>query len=143
MDHNVIVTATTFSGIVISALLLGLIVTLRMAYPVLKSIREARLSGGLPAADKTSPWLTCLPDKPMRLTLLLTLPIMLMSLAVFWSVLAFFHFEVLNFFQFFVIRTAYVSVLSKVVVRFAIARYRQPDIPNIVERQGASAPLHP
>lgn len=126
VDHNVIITPTTRAGIVISALVLGVIVTFRMAYPIAKSLYGARESGSLPPFEKRNGFLFALPQKPMGMTLILMLPIMLLSVIVFWSVLTFFHFEVLNFFQFFVVRTAYVALLTKAVVALMIARYRQP-----------------
>ena len=126
VDHNVIITPTTLSGIVISSLALGVIVTLRMARPIAKSMYDARESGSLPPLEKRNGFLSALPYKPMGMTLALMLPIMLLSLLVFWSVLTFFDFQVLNFFQFFVIRTLYVALLTKLVVAVLVARYRQP-----------------
>lgn len=125
-DHSVIIKPTTRDGIVGSAVVIGLIVTFRMALPILKSISGARDKGALAPAEKRSGFLSALPEKPTRLTLLLILSIILLSYVVFWSVLTFFDFEVLSFFQFFVIRSIYMAILSKGVMALAIARYRQP-----------------
>ena len=125
-DQNVIITPTTLAGIVISSLVLGVIVTFRMAYPIAKSMYAAWESGSLPPFETRNGFLSALPRKPMGMTLTLMLPIMLLSLAVFWSVLTFFDFKVLNFFQFFAIRTLFVTLLTKGVVAVMVARYRQP-----------------
>lgn len=125
-DHSVVIKPTTREGIVGSAVVIGLIVTFRLALPIIKSIRGARDKGMLAPADKRSGFLSALPEKPIGLTLLLLLPIILLSYVVFWSVLTFFGFEILSFFQFFIIRSIYMAVLSKCVMALAMARYRQP-----------------
>lgn len=125
-EHTVVIAPTTRAGIVISSLILGVILTFRMAYPIAKNMYEARESGALPPFEKRSAFFSALPSKPIGMTLLLLLPIMLVSLAVCWSVLTFFDFAVLNFFQFFFIRTIYVALLTKPVVAWMLARYRQP-----------------
>ncbi|MDO4546619.1 MAG: hypothetical protein Q4D04_00825 [Clostridia bacterium] len=127
VDHNVVITPTTRAGIVISALILGMIITLRMVYPVLGSIRALKLSGELKPLPAANKFFSRLPESPLRLAMALSPVIMLLSLAVLWTVLSFFGFEVLNFFQFFVIRTIFVTVLTKGVVRVAVLRYIQPE----------------
>lgn len=122
----VIIPPVTLDGIAISALILGVIVTARLAYPVAKSMRELRENGGLPLSgtyDKRIGWI---PYSPAKFALVLLLPIVAASLLVFWAVLSFFGFAVLNFFQFFFIRMLFVSLLTKPVVRLAISRYAQP-----------------
>ena len=54
---------------------------------------------------------------------------------VVWLVFAIFEFETLDFFQFFIIRTLYVTLLTKPVVQFAILRYLQ--VPRQEQRKGA------
>ena len=127
-DHNVIIPPTTLSGIAVSALILGAIVTARMAYPIAKSMRDAREAGTLPIAEKANALVHWIPYSPVKFALILLLPIMGTSYAVFWAVLSFFGFEVLNFFQFFVIRILYISLLTKPVVRLAVIRYTQPEL---------------
>lgn len=125
-DHFVIIPPVTLNGIAISALILGVIVTARLAYPVAKSMRDLRENGGLPLSgtyDKRIGWI---PYSPAKFALVLLLPIVSASLLVFWAVLSFFGFAVLNFFQFFFIRMLFVSLLTKPVVRLAISRYAQP-----------------
>ena len=124
--HDVIIRATTRSSIVIGGLILGAIITLQMIYPVAKSIRAQRDAGALPLAEKRTPaaWL---PNRPSLFALALLLPTMLTSAAVLWGTLTFFGFEELNFFQYFVVRTIYVTLLSKLVLRLTILRYTQSD----------------
>lgn len=124
-DHSVIINPTTRDGIVASSIVIGIIVTFRMAYPIMKAIYGARNSGQLPPASKPNGFLSALPAKPMRLTLVLMLPIIVLSFVVFWSVLTFFDFAILSFFQFFVIRSVYTAILSRGVTALALARYRQ------------------
>ena len=123
--HNVLITATTRSGIVIGGLILGFILSLRMVYPVTKTIRTSRDAGQLPPFDKRT-WIARLPEKPFLLMLVLMLPIMVISAAVLWAVLTFFGFDILNFFQYFIVRTIYVSLLTKPVTQLIVLRYRQP-----------------
>ena len=124
---EIVIPPTTRAGIVISGVVLGIIVTFRMAYPVAKSILAQRREGALPVmptADRRVAWL---PFSPAKFALALLLPISVLSAATFWAVLTFFGFEELNFFQFFFIRLAFISLLSKYVIRLAIARYMQPE----------------
>ena len=124
---EIVIPPTTRAGIVISGVVLGIIVTFRMAYPIAKSILALRRGGTLPVmptADRRVAWLPC---KPMKFALALMLPITALSAVTFWAVLTFFGFEELNFFQFYFIRVIFISLLSKCVVRLAIARYMQPE----------------
>lgn len=123
--HNVLIIATTRSGIVIGGLILGFILSLRMVYPVTKTIRASRDAGQLPPLDKRT-GIVRLPEKPFLLMLVLALPIMVVSAAVLWAVLTFFGFDILNFFQYFIVRTIYVSLLTKPVTQLIVLRYRQP-----------------
>ena len=126
-DHNVIIAPVYRSGIAISALILGIIVTTRMVYPLAKTIKEGRDSGQLPTAVDACRWVAWLPRPPAKFALALLLPVIVSSMAVFQAVFSFFGFEVLDFFQFFFIRTLFVSLLSKGVVRLALLRYMQPE----------------
>jgi hypothetical protein len=126
-DHLVIIPPITRDSIAIAALILGVVVTARMAYPVAKSMRDARESGGLPISrveDKRIGWI---PYSPAKFALILLLPIMGVSLLAFWATLSFFGFEALDFFQFFFIRMLFISLLTKPVVKLAILRYTQPE----------------
>lgn len=125
-DHSVIIPPTTRAGIAISALILGAIVTARMAYPIAKNMRDAREGGGLPASEAEDRRVSWIPASPAGFALTLLLPIMGVSLLAFWAVFTFFGFEKLDFFQYFVIRMLFVSLLTKPVVRLAVLRYTQP-----------------
>ena len=127
-DHSVIIPPTTLSGIVISALILGAIVTARMAYPIAKNMRDAREAGNLPIAEKPNGRLGWIPTSPVKFALVLVVPIMVVCCAAFWGILSFFGFEVLDFFQFFVIRMLFVTLLTRPVVKLAIIRYTQPEL---------------
>lgn len=122
----VIIAPTTRSGIVLGGLILGLVITLRMVYPVAKQINAVKASGALPPMERRSWCMTWLPEKPAFFALALTLPTMVLSAAVLWAALTFFGFETLHFFQFFIVRTIYATLLSKLVTMLAILRYRQP-----------------
>lgn len=127
-DHAVIIPATTRSGIVISGLVLGAIVSFFLTLPVATSIKAVRDEGQLPPLEKSNRWVSWIPEKPLSFTLALLVPIMGISAAVLWAMLTFFGFEVLNFFQFFIVRTIYVVLLSKALVPLAVWRYRQPEL---------------
>jgi len=127
-DHSVIIPPTTRSGIAISALILGVIVTARMAYPIAKSMRDAREAGGLPVSEAKDRRVSWIPASPAGFALVLLLPILGASLLAFWAILTFFGFEVLDFFQYFVVRMLFVSLLAKPVVKLAALRYTQPGI---------------
>lgn len=123
-EHNLIIPPTTRSGIVIGGCILAIIISVRMVLPIATEMKKLRDTGALPVMEKRT-WVARLPEKPSRFMLTLMLPIMLVSAVVLWAVLTFFGFETLNFFQFFIIRTIYVSLLSKPVSLLAVLRYCQ------------------
>ncbi|MDO5114600.1 MAG: hypothetical protein Q4D58_00745 [Synergistaceae bacterium] len=117
--RTVVILPTTRDAIVIPAVILGLIVTLCMAYPVARGVAEtaAELPGRSGAAASRrllAPW---------KLALALSPLIIALAVIFFWSVMTIFNFEELNFFQFFLIRAIFVSLLSKLVARIAVAHY--------------------
>lgn len=122
---QVIIYGVEQSGVWISGLVLGLIVSFLMVRPTLAGTRQVALAGGLPPPERPSRLMAALPEKPWILTGVLVLPIMIVSAVSLWGVLRFFGFVTLHFFQFFVIRTAYVRLLSKAVQALAYHRYRQ------------------
>jgi len=124
--HNVLIAATTRAGIVIGGLILGFILSLRMVLPVIRTIKASRDAGQLPPLEKRT-GIALLPERPIILTLVLMLPIMVVSATVLWATLTFFGFDILNFFQYFIVRTVYVSLLTKPVTQLIVLRYRQPD----------------
>ena len=118
------------SGVVIIGLVLGIIVSLLMVRPTLSSVRQLALAGSLPPAGKPNRFLSALPANPWGLTGVLVLPVMVLSSLIFWAVMWFFGFETLNFFQFFIIRTTYTKLLSRLVEALAVHRYRQLSLPE-------------
>ncbi len=126
IDHNVIITPTTRSGILISGAILGAIVTIRMVYPVIKSIEQLKAAGQLPVAASINRVVAWLPKSPVGFSLVLLPVMMVLSPMVFFAVFHFFGFEILDFFQYFAIRSLYVWLLTKPIVSLAILRYMQP-----------------
>ncbi len=135
IDHNVVIVPTTRSGILISGILIGLIVTGLMVYPVISQIRDARDSGKLPPPFMHNKFIARMPEKPILLSLMLIPFMVILAPSVFWVVFALFDFETMNFFQFFIIRTVFVTLLSKPVVQLALLRYLQ--CPRMVQKKGA------
>ena len=112
-------------GMLITGIVLGIIVSLLMVRPTLAAVHQMALAGGLPPAGKPRRHMSELPANPWGLAGILLLPVMVLSSICFWAVMGFFGFETLNFFQFFVIRTAFVKLLSRLVEALAVHRYRQ------------------
>lgn len=126
VGDNVVILATARTGVMISGAILGVIVTLRMVYPTAAKLNADRKSGALPPLPEQCAAVAWLPLRPALSAAVLALPIMALSAVVLWAVLTFFGFEVLNFFQFFVVRTLYVTLLARLVVWLLVLRYRQP-----------------
>ncbi len=120
----VILLGVSQGGVWITGLVLGLIISILMIRPTLASVRQIAYAGKLPQATSKNLW-ALLPLSPWGLTGIFLLPVMVLSAASFWAVMVFFAFESLNFFQFFIIRTAYTKLLSYLVEALAIQRYRQ------------------
>ncbi|NLA81852.1 MAG: hypothetical protein GX849_03360 [Clostridiaceae bacterium] len=111
-------------GVLITGLVLGLIISILMIRPTLASVQQIAYAGDLPQATSRNLW-AFLPSSPWALTGIFLLPAMVLSALTFWAVMYFFGFDSLNFFQFFIIRTAYTKLLSRLVETLAIQRYRQ------------------
>ncbi len=118
------------SGVWITGLVLGLIISVLMIKPTLASVQKIALAGDLPPAEKPNRLLSALPLSPCGLTGLMLLPVMALSALSFWAIMWFFGFDALNFFQFFIIRTAYTKLLSRLAEALAIQRYRQLPLPK-------------
>lgn len=123
IDKNVLIPPTTIDGIFISGAILGAIVVLRMVYPVVGSISQLRENGAMPPSERRSAWVAWLPQRPALFALTLSPFIIVLTPVIFWGVFRFFGFETLDFFQYFFVRTIYVSLLTKPVVKLAILRY--------------------
>lgn len=134
----VILMGVSQGGVWITGLILGLIICFLMIKPILTSVKQIAAAGGLPEAERKNIW-SVLPASPWALTGIFAVPTMVLSALCFWLVMYFFGFETLNFFQFFIIRTGYTKLLSRLVETVAIARYRQlplttePSVENEVE----------
>ncbi|MEA4897284.1 hypothetical protein ACH6CV_08835 [Bacillota bacterium Meth-B3] len=126
-DQHVVIPPTTRAGIVISASILGAIVTVSMAYPIARNMRAARTAGALPVAQAENRWVGWMPASPALFALTLLVPIMIVAALAFWAVFTFFGFEDMNFFQYFVIRLLFTTLLTKPTVNLAILRYTQPN----------------
>ncbi|MDD4080130.1 MAG: hypothetical protein PHP02_01785 [Eubacteriales bacterium] len=126
----VVLTGVAQSGVVITGLVLGIIVSLLMVRPTLASVQQIALAGNLPPAGKPNRFLSALPANPWVLAGVLLLPVMALSSLSLWAVMRFFGFETLNFFQFFIIRTAYTKLLSRLAEALAVHRYRQLPLPE-------------
>ncbi|MDD4507721.1 MAG: hypothetical protein PHN26_02115 [Eubacteriaceae bacterium] len=120
---SVIIFPTTRSGIVISAVILGFLVCAQMVYPVSREIWEGVQTGSIPQVPEQHPWIAKLPASPRKFTLALILPVLGSITLILWSILTFFNLEALNFFQYFVIRTACVWLLTQGVVKLSILRF--------------------
>lgn len=120
-DTHVVLLPTTRQGIVMSGLILGIIVTFRMAYPIAKQIFASAIAPA-PAALKCLGCIKRLPQTPFGFSLALLPAVMLVSPFVFWLAFALFDFRQLDFFQFFIVRSLYVWLITKPVLKLAILR---------------------
>ena len=85
-------------------------------------------SGKTKPLTESNPYVAWLPKNRWLLTVVLCLPIIVLTTIVYYVVMSFFGFESLNFFQFFFIRIAYTTMLVKVlVVPLIMFRYMQPN----------------
>ncbi len=122
---RVVIMPVHSSSIAVTSVVLGAIVVVYMVYPVAKSVRAALCASYAEPEQTNGGVLSILPYAPWKFALSLALPVIVLSFCFFWSVMTFFGFETLNFFQFFLIRALFVSLLSKAVVKLATARYIQ------------------
>lgn len=128
-EGSVIIFPTARASILISSIVLGAIVSLRMVYPIAVTIAGIAEKGLIPAdpSAKKNKLLSIIPENPRKLVLLFCIPVILLSCLVFYLVFTVFDFESLNFFQFFLVRTLYTTLLSKAIVHLLILRYSLPD----------------
>lgn len=123
--YRVVIMPVHCSEIAVTSVVLGAIVVVYMVYPVAKSVKEALDASRAELPQLRGSALRILPYVPWKFALSLALPVIVLSFCFFWSVMTFFEFETLNFFQFFLIRALFVSLLSKAVVWLATVRYMQ------------------
>ena len=110
----------------ISAIILGTIVAFRLAYPVAKKILGLREAGELEIKTENDKRFSWIPYSPMKFAMILIIPIIVFAFLIFWGIMVFFGFEEVNFFQFWIIRLIFITLLTKPVVNLAIMRYIQP-----------------
>ncbi|WP_323398447.1 hypothetical protein [Eubacterium aggregans] len=131
----VIILPTAQKSIIISALILSVIVSLKMVYPVAREIQEEVDAGRIPRRKYNYPsWYVGVFGSPKRFTLILFIPVALAAMIMLWGILTFFHFEVLNFFQYFVIRTACVTVITKCTVALALRVFTTSAVDEKIRR---------
>lgn len=123
VDGRMIIEPTTREGVIVTAIVFGFIVVWRMVYPVAKSMYELRTEGKLPYEGGKNRFLEHVPLSPLKYSSVFILPIMVAAVVFFGLVFYAFQFESLDFLQFFIIRTVFVSLLTKPVVKLTIARY--------------------
>lgn len=125
-DDYVMIAPTLRAGILIGGIISGIIITFMTVPALAKKLGSAVASGEIPRLPQRNPRVAWLPQNHWLLALTLCLPIILITVTVYYGVLSFFNFESLNFFQFFFIRTAYTAVLVKALVPLLLIRYMQP-----------------
>ena len=122
---RVIIMPVQRSSIAATSVVLGAIVAACMICPVAESVKSALDASRIERTRTSGTALRMLPYTPWKFALSLLLPVIILAFCFFWSVMTFFGFETLDFFQFFLIRALFVSLLSKAVIRLAAARYMQ------------------
>lgn len=115
------------SGLPLSVFIYGIIIYLLMMVPVVKSIRNMKLQGQLPQAEKPDFFFARLPKSPWAYAAVWFVPMLIFAYLFIWGVMTVMHFDVLNFFQYFFIRLACTKLLTKAVVGLSVQRYIQPD----------------
>ena len=125
VDRTVMIAPATLAGIGVSSVIMGVIVAIRMVYPVAKNVRSG--CADAPRLEKRNALIALIPASPALFALAMTLPVILLAYATLFSILTLFDFQVLNFFQFFIIRALFVGLLTKGMVKLAIFRYLQPE----------------
>jgi hypothetical protein len=124
----VIIAPTHITATPIAGCVTGIIITLSVVPSIAQGILSARYSGEIQGVPDVNLWLGWLPSNRWLLSLLLAVPIAIITALTFWSVMTFFNFETLNFFQFFLIRSLYSSILVPQLAKLVCIRFIQPDI---------------
>ena len=114
------------TGMLIATALTGIIVAFFVIPSVAAGVTAALRSGSVPPLETRSRFFAAVPRNRWLLTLFLLPFFVLMTILVCGGVFLLFGFERLNFFQFYLIRAIYVSLLCKALAPFIIRRYRQP-----------------
>lgn len=126
IDGKYVVVAPVYrSGILISAIVFSIIVTIQMAVPIASNILSLRESGEL-AVDESRSGLSWLPRSPMGFGCICFLPIAALSIALLWGMMTLFELEELNFFQYYGLRVVTIMLLNGLMLKLAVFRYSRP-----------------
>jgi hypothetical protein len=125
-DNYVLIAPTLLRSVDTTGLISGVIVTFMTVPSVSREIIYSIDSGKTRPLTESNPYVAWLPKNRWLLTVVLCLPIIVLTTIVYYVVMSFFGFESLSFFQFFFIRIAYTTMLVKVLVPLIMFRYRQP-----------------
>lgn len=126
-NNYVLIAPTLLRSVDTTGFISGIIVTFMTVPSISQEIIYSIDSGKTKPLKEANPYVAWLPKNRWLLTFLLCLPIIVLTIVVYYVVMSFFGFESLSFFQFFFIRIAYTTMLVKVLVPLIIFRYRQPD----------------
>ena len=110
----------------ITTALTGIIIAFFVIPSAVSGIAAALRAGNVPPLNRRSRFLSVLPRNRWLLTLFLLPFFVLMTVLVCGGVFMLFDFGTLNFFQFYLIRAIYVSLLCKAVLPLIVLRFRQP-----------------
>lgn len=126
-DNYVLIAPTLLRSVDTTGFISGIIVTFMTVPSISQEIIYSIDSGKTKPLKKSNPYVAWLPTNRWLLTILLCLPIIVLTIIVYYVVMSFFGFESLSFFQFFFIRIAYTTMLVKALVPLIMFRYMQPD----------------
>ena len=122
------------SGMLISTSLTGVIVAFFVIPTIALRVMTTMREHSVPLLDKADRFFARIPRNRWLLTLFMLPFFVLSTVLVCGGIFVLFDFDSLNFFQFYLIRVFYISMLCRAVLPFIIRRYRQPDIADIIQQ---------
>lgn len=125
-DRFMVVEPTLRSGVAITGAITAVLVALFFIPPLHKQMWGMRVRGEVPISTVRNPWVAWLPENSIVFGMVLLVPIAVEMSVVFWLVMTFMGFDVLNYFQFLLIIVAHNNLLFKAVVPLIILRATQP-----------------
>lgn len=128
MEVIILPTPCKGTGMLITTAFTGIIVAFFVIPAVAASVMATISGGNVPPIDKAERFFSIVPRNRWLLTLFLSPFFALLTVLVCGGIFMLFDFSTLNFFQFYLIRAIYISLLCKAVLPFIIRRYRQPDV---------------
>jgi hypothetical protein len=126
---SVLISPTLGASIWISGLFFG-VLTCAMGVPPVMSAANEQIARGLVPEESlrpTSRWLAWMPHSKVGLTLLMCLPVSIVSAICLTLIASVFGFVELNFYQFTVLITAWGMLAAKAISKIVLARCLQPD----------------